>query len=68
MGLLGALGGIELLRPWLLTTPFEAWHGLMADPRFTGPLTQGLLVCAVWAVVTLGAGYAIFRRRDITGG
>ena len=41
MQLVGALGGVEAFRPFLLTTPFEAWHGLLADPRFTGPLTEG---------------------------
>ena len=40
MQLVGALGGIEAIRPFLLTTGFEAWHGLFADPRFTGPLTS----------------------------
>jgi ABC-2 type transport system permease protein len=68
MQLVGALGGIEPVRPFLLSTPFEAWHGLLTEPRFTGPLTQGGLVCAAWALVSLAAGYLILRRRDITGG
>lgn len=68
MQLIGGLGGIEWLRPWLLTTPFESWHGLLADPKFYGPLTSGLVVSAVWCAVTLGAGYVLLRRRDITGG
>ena len=41
MQLVGALGGVEAIRPFLLTTPFESWHGLLADPRFTGPLDRG---------------------------
>ena len=41
MQLVGALGGIETLRPYLLTTPSSAWHGLLAEPRFTGPLLDG---------------------------
>jgi ABC-2 type transport system permease protein len=68
MGLAGSLGGIEPLRPFLLTTPFEAWHGLLTTPRFTGPLTGGLLVSGVWAVASLGSAFAVLRRRDITGG
>jgi ABC-2 type transport system permease protein len=68
MQLAGALGGIDPVRQGLLTTPFDAWHGLMAAPEFTGPLTQGLLVCAVWSVMTLTAAYVLLRRRDITGG
>jgi ABC-2 type transport system permease protein len=68
MQLVGALGGVEALRPFLLTTPFEAWHGLLADPRFTGPLTEGLLTSAAWCAVCLGAAFVMLRRRDITGG
>ncbi|MBB6625766.1 ABC transporter permease [Nocardioides sp. KIGAM211] len=68
MQLVGALGGVEAVRPFLLTTPFEAWHGLLADPRFTGPLTEGLVTSAVWCAVSLGAAYLMLRRRDITGG
>jgi ABC-2 type transport system permease protein len=68
MQLVGALGGVEAIRPFLLTTPFEAWHGLLAAPRFTGPLTQGLLTSTAWCVLCLGAAYVLLRRRDITGG
>jgi ABC-2 type transport system permease protein len=68
MQLVGALGGVEAIRPFLLTTPFEAWHGLLADPRFIGPLTDGLITSAVWCALSLGAAFALLRRRDITGG
>jgi ABC-2 type transport system permease protein len=68
MQLVGALGGVEAVRPFLLTTPFEAWHGLLADPRFTGPLTEGLLTSAAWCALSLGAALLMLRRRDITGG
>jgi ABC-2 type transport system permease protein len=68
MQLVGALGGIETLRPYLLTTPFEAWHGLLASPRFTGPLLDGVVTSAGWSVVCLAAAFLILRRRDITGG
>ena len=68
MQLVGALGGIEALRPFLLTTPFEAWHGLLAAPRFTGPLLDSVVTSAGWSVVCLTAAFLILRRRDITGG
>jgi len=68
MQLVGALGGIEAIRPLLLTTPYESWHGLLAAPQFHGPLVQGLVVSAVWSVVSLFAGFFMLRRRDITGG
>jgi ABC-2 type transport system permease protein len=68
MQLVGALGGIEPLRPYLLTTPFDAWHGLLAEPRFTGPLVEALVVSGGWAALSLAAAFFILRRRDITGG
>jgi ABC-2 type transport system permease protein len=68
MQLVGALGGIETLRPFLLSSPFEAWHGLLAEPRFTGPLWDSVLTSAGWSVVCLAAAFLILRRRDITGG
>ncbi|MFL6060697.1 MAG: ABC transporter permease [Marmoricola sp.] len=68
MQLLGNLGSIAGLRTVLLSTPYEAWHGLMAAPRFTGPLVDGLIVSAVWCVVCLAAAFVQVRRRDITGG
>jgi ABC-2 type transport system permease protein len=68
MQLAGALGGIETLRPYLLSTPFEAWHGLLAEPRFTGPLQESVITSAGWSVVCLAAAFLIMRRRDITEG
>ncbi len=68
MQLVGALGGVEAIRPFLLTTGFEAWHGLLTEPRFSGPLVQGLLVSGIWCVVSLAAAFLMLRRRDITGG
>lgn len=68
MQLVGALGGIEPIRPFLLTTPLEAWHGLLAQPRFTAPLIDGLLTCGVWCALSLAIAFVLLRRRDITGG
>jgi ABC-2 type transport system permease protein len=68
MQLVGALGGIEPLRPYLLTTPFEAWHGLLAEPRFTGPLIEACVVSGAWTAISLAAAFVLLRRRDITGG
>ncbi len=68
MQLVGSVGGVEMLRPFLLSTPAEAWHGLLAAPRFTGPLVEGAIACGIWAVVCLTGTHLIMRRRDITGG
>jgi ABC-2 type transport system permease protein len=56
------------LRPFLLSTPQEAWHGFLTSPAFTGPFLQGLATSAVWSVVALAISFVLLRRRDITGG
>jgi ABC-2 type transport system permease protein len=68
MGLVGSLGGIDLLRRALLTTPLESWHGLLAQQPFYGPLVTGIVVSAVWTVLALALAYAALLRRDITEG
>ncbi|MEV6844575.1 ABC transporter permease [Actinoplanes sp. NPDC051411] len=68
MQLLGSVSGLDLTRKLLLTTPFEAWHGLFAQHPFTGPLLTGLAVSAGWTLICLTAAYVSVRRRDITGG
>ena len=68
MALVGALGGLEGIRPLLITTPFEAWHGLLVQDRFARPLVEGLAVSAGWCLVCLASAYSSLRDRDITGG
>lgn len=66
--LVGAMGGAEALRPFLPTTAYEAWHGFLTVPVFTGPFVTGLITSAVWTGVTLAISWTLLRRRDITGG
>jgi ABC-2 type transport system permease protein len=66
--LLDGLGGIDLLRKALITTPMEGWHGLFTQPRFYAPMSIGLAVSAGWIVVCLVWAYVSFRKRDITEG
>jgi ABC-2 type transport system permease protein len=68
MSLLGGLGGVEAIRPLLLTTPFESWHGLLAEHQFFSPLVTGLIVSAGWSIACLAAGFVSLRRADITEG
>lgn len=68
MQLVGALGGVESIRPLLPTTSYESWHGLLAEPGFTGPLLSGVLVSGAWCLVCLGTAYVLLQRRDFTGG
>lgn len=66
--LLGWLGGMDLGRRLLPTTPFDAWHGLLGQHRWYGQITQGSAVSAGWVVVCLGLAWFLFARRDVTGG
>jgi ABC-2 type transport system permease protein len=68
MQLAGTLGGMEAVRPFLLSTPFEAWHGLLAQHPFYTPLVHGLIASAAWSAVCLTTAFIALRRRDITGG
>ena len=68
MQLAGSLGGVEAIRPLLLTTAFESWHGLLAEQRFYAPAAWGLAASAVWCVLCLTSAFITLRRRDISGG
>lgn len=63
LALLGALGsGVNAL----LTTPFSAWHGLVRDDPYYGPLWQGAIVSLVWAVACIVPARRMLLTRDIT--
>ncbi len=67
MQLLGALPGTEPIRPYLLGEQFSAWHGLLRRPTDWAPIERAAWVCALYAGVSLCAGYLVFLRRDVTG-
>jgi ABC-2 type transport system permease protein len=67
MQLLGVLPGTESIRPYLLATQFEAWHGFLRTPADWVPVVRALWVCALYVVVPLAAGYLVFVRRDVAG-
>lgn len=66
MQLLALLGALGSAANALLTTPFAAWHGLVRDEAYYGPLWQGALVSLVWAVGCLLAARRLLLTRDIT--
>jgi len=68
MQMLDNIGGFDLPRRFLLTTGFEAWHGLVTQHPFHGPLYTGFAVATGWTAICLTAAYLHLRRRDITGG
>jgi ABC-2 type transport system permease protein len=67
MQLLGVLPGTESIRPYLLGTQFEAWHGFLRIPADWAPVTRALWVCALYAGIPLAVAYLVFLRRDVAG-
>jgi ABC-2 type transport system permease protein len=67
MQLLGVLPGTEAIRPYLLGTQFEAWHGFLRIPADWSPVLRALWVCSIYIGVPLVASYLVFLRRDVAG-
>ncbi len=67
MQLLALIGSGTWLHLLLLASAFGDWHGLLAAPRFYGPLVVGICVCALWTLACLGASWSLLRRRDFAG-
>jgi len=67
MQLLGVLPGTEPIRPYLLGTQFDAWHGFLRTPADWVPVVRALWVCALYVAIPLFAGYLVFLRRDVAG-
>ncbi len=66
--LIGILPGLGGLQPYLLSTQFNAWQGLLRTPIDWQPITQAIWVCALYAVPALFAAFLVFIRRDVAGG
>src|SRR4029077_19145030 len=67
MQLLGVLPGTEPIRPYLLATQFDAWHGFLRTPADWEPVVRALWVCALYIGAPLMAAYVVFLRRDVAG-
>ena len=67
MQLLGVLPGTESIRPYLLGTQFDAWHGFLRVPADWAPVISALWVCALYIALPLVAAYLVFLRRDVAG-
>ncbi len=67
MQLIGVLPGTESIRPYLLGTQFDAWHGFLRTPADWTPIIRALWVSALYISVPLLAAYLVFLRRDVAG-
>lgn len=68
MQIVGVISGLDALRPYLLSTQFDAWQGLLREPVDWAPIVRSAWVCALYAVPSLAAALLVFMRRDVTGG
>jgi ABC-2 type transport system permease protein len=66
--LIGILPGLGGLHPYLLSTQFEAWQGLLRSPVDWDPIVRAGWVCALYGLPSLAAAYVVFLRRDVAGG
>jgi ABC-2 type transport system permease protein len=66
--LIGILPGLSGVQPYLLSTQFNAWQGLLRTPIDWAPIIQAAWVCALYAVPAIFAAYLVFLRRDVAGG
>jgi ABC-2 type transport system permease protein len=66
--LVGILPGLSGLQPYLLSTQFNAWQGLLRTPIDWSPIIRAAWVCAMYGVPSLLAAFLVFIRRDVAGG
>jgi ABC-2 type transport system permease protein len=66
--LLGILPGLGSLQPYLLSTQFNAWQGLLRTPIDWSPIVRAAWVCAIYGVGSIVAAFLVFVRRDVAGG
>ena len=66
--LIGIRPGLGGLQPYLLSTQFNAWQGLLRTPIDWSPVIRAGWVCAMYGVPALAAAFLVFLRRDVAGG
>lgn len=67
MVVLSLLGGGVVVRSMLLSSSFDAWHGLQIAGAPMTPLLLGLVVSAAYGFLSLDGARRSFRRRDFAG-
>ena len=65
--LIGILPGLGGLQPYLLSTQFNAWQGLLRSPVDWAPIVRAVWVCALYGIPALMAASLVFLRRDVAG-
>jgi ABC-2 type transport system permease protein len=66
--LIAILPGLGGLHPYLLSSQFDAWQGLLRQPIDWQPIVRAAWVCSLYALPAAGWAYLAFLRRDVAGG
>jgi ABC-2 type transport system permease protein len=66
--LLGVISALDFLQPYLLSTQFNAWEGLLREPADWAPVVRAAWVSAAYALPALAVAFTAFLRRDVAGG
>jgi ABC-2 type transport system permease protein len=66
--IIDAIAALDALDPYLLSTQFNAWQGILREPTDWDPILRSAWVCALYAVPALGWALTRFVRRDVAGG
>jgi ABC-2 type transport system permease protein len=66
--LFGVISALDFLQPYLLSTQFNAWEGLLREPADWAPVVRAVWVSAAYALPALAVAFTAFLRRDVAGG
>jgi ABC-2 type transport system permease protein len=66
--IVGSISALDALDPYLLSTQFNAWQGILREPTDWGPILRSAWVCGMYAIPAVFWALTAFLRRDVTGG
>lgn len=66
--IIDAITALDALDPYLLSTQFNAWQGILREPTDWEPIVRSAWVCALYGLPALGWALTRFMRRDVAGG
>jgi ABC-2 type transport system permease protein len=66
--ILGSISALDFLDPYLLSSQFNAWQGLLREPIDWAPVIRAAWVSALYGLPAAAWAFAVFLRRDVTGG
>jgi ABC-2 type transport system permease protein len=66
--IIGSISALDALDPYLLSTQFNAWQGILREPTDRAPIVRSAWVCGLHALPIAFGALTVFLRRDVTGG